>query len=78
MNIENLNQSEKLFMYLSEIDDRFITEAETIIPAFQITSKKEHMVKYSTIVAGISGVVAAAYFLTRIRTRRKRTSNIAS
>ena len=81
MNIENLNQAERLFMYLGEIDDNIIAEAEAILPAFQATGKKkrvERVVKYSTIVVGISGVVAAAYFLSRIRTKKKRASNIAA
>ena len=72
-----LGSAMKLLMYLGEINEVFIEEAETTI----FPSKKKSspsVLKYGGIAAGVVGVCASAYFLNKLRTGKKATVVIAA
>ena len=64
MNIENRDRAERLLICLSEIDDDLIEEAATADISQRVGRKR--LVKYGAVTAGISGLVAAIYFLLRV------------
>jgi len=83
MRMTNLDRAEKLWMYLGQIDDAFIEEAGEmvssseyglgiVVPASHQVARKR-AAKYGATFAGLSSVVAATYFLMRLRSGRKRT-----
>ena len=81
----NLDRAEKLWIYLGQIDDALVEEAQVaglqnvygtyglgvVIPAsHQVVRKRA--AKYGATFAGLSSVVAAAYLLMRLRSGRKK------
>lgn len=67
MKTENPNPAQRLLGYIGEIDESFVEEAEIMVfTPKKKTSKK----KYGTLVAGLSGLAAAAYFISRSRNRK--------
>jgi len=79
------DQAEKLWVYLSQMDDEFIEEAGAMMAqssdnvyGFGIAVPASHQearqraAKYGATFAGLSSVVAAIYVLRRLRSSRKR------
>lgn len=75
MNQDSILKAEQLFMCLEKIDDELIHEAENTMVVFQKSGKKR-LAKYGAVAAGASGVVAATYFLLRIRAGKKSSAII--
>jgi len=81
----NLDQAEKLWMYLGQLDDAFVEEAQVtmsqnahnvyglglVVPASRQIAR-DRAAKYGATVAGLSSVVAVIYFLMRRPSSKKR------
>jgi len=69
MSIDILNKTETLYLYIGEIDDKLIADAEAV--KFSQKAKRKRMITYGAIATGASGVAAAAFLL--LRNSRKKT-----
>lgn len=68
MSIRFLGKEEMIFNYIGEIDDYIVAETENMFSGIQ-NSDNKRLVKYKRLAVGISGTVAVAFVIIKLRKR---------